>query len=183
MAIVNIGVARNAANSAVSSGAPERQRGEGPVPVVTDRNEMLVRLVQERARIMKGGSCCIAVCAPDDNDRLPQALALRISAERFAHAMRAHDGIFHYGADKLLLCLPHIKSSDAAGVMGRLRKLVCAKPVVLEHSESVMLSVTLSGAMMNRFDFVEDTVAQAERALRSNLSAGGNRVCMLMPEV
>lgn len=182
MAIVELGAARKPVRSAVASGAPERERGDGPVPIVDDRNEMLVRLVQERARIMNGGTCCIAICTPDHNDRLPRDLALKASAERFAKAMRAYDGIFYYGGDKLLLCLPHMEGKDAAGVLGRLRKLVCEKPVPMENGESAIMSVTLSGAMMNRFDFVEDTVAQTERALRSNQEAGGNRVCMLVAE-
>lgn len=182
MSVESIEVARAARRQMVPSGAVERPRGVGPVPVVDDVNAMLVRLAQEHRRVLNGGFCCLVICQPDENDRIPRALGLKECALRFAETMRSYDGIFHYGDHKLLLCMPHVLSKEAAGAMARLRKLVCARPVTLANGEKSILTVTLSGAMMNRFSFVEDTVLQAERAIHSTLSAGGNRVCMLMPE-
>jgi len=166
----------------VPGGAEERRRGKGPVPVIDDVDAMLAHLAHEHAWILRGGSCCIVVCQPDENDRIPRAVAVKESAERFAHVLRGYDANFLYEGDKLLLCLPQILPFDAAGVMSRLRKLACEKPVILASGERVTMSVTLSGAMMSRFNLVEDTLAQAEWAMKSSLSAGGNRVCMLMTE-
>jgi len=181
MGVVSLEAARAA--RAVPGGVADRPRGTGPVAVVDDVNALLLRLAREQSRVLGGGHCCVVVCRPDDNDRIPRALALSESAARFARAMRSHDGIFHFGADKLLLCLPHVFSSrDAVAVMTRLRRLVCETPVTLANGGKSPFSVTLSGAMMLPLGFVENTVGEAERGIWSGLAAGGNRVCMLVPE-
>lgn len=182
MGVVNLQDARAARARPAPGAVADRPRGTGPVAVVDDVDAMLVRLARERRRVLAGGDCCIVVCRPDDDDRIPRTLALRESAARFARAMRSHDAIFHYGADRLLLCLPHVPSRDAVNVMARLRRLVCETPLMLAGGRRSPFSVTLSGAMMTPSGLVEDTVDQAERGIRSSLAAGGNRVCMLMPE-
>ena len=151
--------------------------------MIADVDAMLAHLAQEHAWILRGGSCCIVVCQPDENDRILRVVAVKESAKRFAQALRGYDANFLYGDDKLLLCLPEVLPIDAAGVMSRLRKLACEKPVILASGERMAMSVTLSGAMMSRFSLVEDTLAQAEWAMESSLSAGGNRVCMMITEV
>jgi len=181
MGVVSLQAARAA--RAVPGGVADRPRGTGPVAVIDDVNALLLRLAREHSRVLGGGYCCIVVCRPDDNDRIPHTLALSESAARFARAMRSHDGIFHFGADRLLLCLPHVSPRDAVRVMTRLRRLVCETPVTLANGTRSLFSVTLGGAMMTPFIFVEDTVAQAEKGIWSGLAAGGNRVCMLVPEV
>lgn len=180
MGVVSLQAARAA--RAVSGGVADRPRGTGPVAVVDDVNAMLVRLAREHSRVLAGGQCCIVLCRPDDDDRIARTLALSESAARFARAMRSHDGIFHYGEDRLLLCLPHVSPRDAVAVMARLRRLVCETPLTLANGGRSSFSVTLSGAMMLPRGLVEDTVGEAERGIRSGLAAGGNRVCMLVPE-
>lgn len=163
-------------------GDMERQRGDGPVPVVNDVAAMLTRLAHEYRRILNGGSCCVVLCAADDIPGVSPDDALAEVADRFAKALRAHDAIFRYGEDRLLLCLPHIKSSDGSRVMARLRQRVCERPVSVPGAGKASISVTLGGAMMDRSDMVEETAARAERSLRSGRGAGGNCVCMWAPE-
>jgi GGDEF domain-containing protein len=143
---------------------------------------MLIRLAQEHRRILDGGSCCIVFCAADEVAGLTPELVLAEAADRFARVLRAHDAIFRYGEDRLLLCLPHIKSADGSRVMARLRRLVCDRPVSLPGGGTASISVTLGGAMMNRVDMVEETAARAERSLKSGRGVGGNCVCMWAPE-
>ena len=161
----------------------EPQRGDGPVPVVDDVAAMLMRLALEHRRILNGGSCCIVLCAADDVPEVSPDRVLTEAADRFAAVLRGHDAIFRYGEDKLLLCLPHIKSSDGSRLMARLRRLVCDRPVSLPEGGRASISVTLGGAMMNLIDMVEETAACAERSLKSGRGAGGNCVCMWAPEV
>lgn len=166
-----------------SGGDLQRRRGDGPVPLVNDVAAMLVRLAHEYRRILSGGSCCVVLCAADDIPGISPEDALVEAAERFAKVLRADDAIFRFGEDKLLLCLPHIKSSDGSRVMARLRQRVCDRPVSVPGGGEAPISVTLGGAMMDRSDMVEETAARAERSLRSGRGAGGNCVCMWGPQV
>lgn len=150
----------------------------GPLPIGRDPAAMAVRLRAERDRMIDGDSnCCVMICEPERMQGLTKAEMLSETANRFANSLRAYDSIFHYGDDRVLVCVPFVTAGDAPSVMQRLRDLAHRMPVNLPDGTSGHITISVGGAMMDRATDVLDTIARADKAMdQGRLS--GNRTCM-----
>jgi hypothetical protein len=166
----------------VARGEPGRKRA-GRLPIGRDPAAMAVRLRADRDRMIDGDSnCCVMICAPERMRGLTMEEVLAKTANRFANSLRAHDSIFHYGEDRVLVCVPFVKAADAPGVMQRLRDLAGRKPVDLRNGTSGHITIAVGGAMMDRETDVLDTIARADKAMEQG-RLSGNRTCLWTPDL
>lgn len=166
----------NPAESGLKSEA-DRER-VGPLPIGRDPAAMAVRLTAERDRMMGVGSnCCVMICLPERMQGWTRAESAAETAKRFADSLRAYDSIFHYGEDRVLVCVPFVKPADAPNVMERLRDLAHRMPVNLPGGTSGHVTISVGGMMMDRATPVQETIDRAEKAMDQGRLAG-NRACM-----
>lgn len=169
----------------VELGGPNNRNEDlDPLPVNNDLLVMATRLSAEQARVSAGSnSCCLAVCAPDPGfGRFVEHSVVEI-ADRFSRCLRSYDSIHRFGRDRIVICLPHLESADAAGLLLRLRKLVTRASFSLPNGSSALITATLGGAMMDASTPVHETINRADRAKDMSRLNGDNRVLMWSPDM
>lgn len=155
-----------------------------PLPVVKDIVELAGRLTAEHQRVKSGeNSCCVALCHPDLVSGWPIEELVANIAERFSHKLRSYDSIFLYGRDKILLCLPHVKTVDVRTLLGRLRDIATERAIPMPTGTLTLVSVSVGGVMMDPRTQVQETIDRADRAMDMARVAGGNRVCLWSPDM
>lgn len=180
---------RNEAEYAITDGSElgspaKRKTAGGPLPVVKDIVALAGRLSAEHERVVAGANtCCVVVCKPDLVSGWSIEEIVRDIADRFAISLRDYDSIFLYGRDKIIVCMPHIKQSDARSLLGRLRDLATERPIPMPTGTTTLITVSVGGVMMDRFTKVQETIDRAERAMEMARIAGGNRIGMWTPDM
>ena len=169
----------------VELGGPGNRKGDqAPVPVNKDLLVLATRLSAEQARVAAdSNSCCIAVCAPDSGFGRFVGHSVAEMADRFSRCLRSYDSVHHFGRDRIIICLPHLKSADAAGILLRLRELVTQAPFFLPNGSGALITATLGGVMMDASTPVHETINRADRARDMSLLSGDNRVLMWSPDI
>lgn len=169
----------------VELGGPDNRKDDlAPLPVNNDLLVMATRLSAEQARVAAGSnSCCIAVCAPDSNSGRFVEHSVAEIADRFSRCLRSYDSVHHFGRDRIVICLPHLKSAEAPGVLLRLRELVTRYPFFLPNGSSALITATLGGVMMDASTPVHETINRADRAKDMSRLSGDNRVLMWSPDM
>jgi hypothetical protein len=143
----------------VELGGPDDRKDDlAPLPVTEDLLVMATRLSAEQARVAAG-------------------------ANSFSRCLRSYDSVHHFGRDRIVICLPHLKSADAAGLLLRLRELVTRYPFFLPNGSSALITATLGGVMMDASTSVHETINRADRAKDMSRLSGGNRVLMWSPDM
>lgn len=184
----NIGPAYGSAGQespGIELGGPANRRvDQAPLPVNKDLLVLATRLAAEQARVAAGSnSCCVAVCAPDASFGRFVGHSVAEIAERFSRCLRSYDSVHHFGRDRIIICLPHLKSADAASVLLRLRQLVTRAPFILPNGSTALITATLGGVMMDASTPVHETINRADRARDLSLLSGDNRVLMWSPDM
>lgn len=184
----NIGPADGSAGQespGVELGGPANRRvDQAPLPVNKDLLVLATRLAAEQERVAAGSnSCCVAVCAPDSSFGRFVGHSVAEIAERFSRCLRSYDSVHHFGRDRIIICLPHLKSADAASVLLRLRQLVTRAPFILPNGSTALITATLGGVMMDASTPVHETINRADRARDLSLLSGDNRVLMWSPDM
>lgn len=184
----NIGPADGAGgheSTGVELGGPaNRTVDQAPLPVNKDLLVLATRLAAEQARVAAGSnSCCVAVCAPDSSFGRFVGHSVAEIADRFSRCLRSYDSVHHFGRDRIIICLPHLKSADAASVLLRLRQLVTRAPFILPNGSTALITATLGGVMMDASTPVHETINRADRAKDMSLVSGDNRVLMWSPDM
>lgn len=170
-------------NANVEFAFGDREPNTGPLEVV----ESLVAAVEwlENARNLVaagGGTCCLAVCAPNPIDGAALELTIGEIAERFSISLRSHDRIFRHGRDKLLIALPHVKPKDTESVLTRLSEMISRTPFKMPgNGLDLSLSVSLGGIMMDGTP-IEALINRADKAMEAGRIAG-NYICMWTPDL
>lgn len=169
----------------VELGGPDNRKDElAPLPVNKDLLVMATRLAAEQARVAAGAnSCCMAVCAPDSSSGRFVEHSVTEIADRFSRCLRSYDSVHHFGRDRIVICLPHLKSADAAGVLLRLRELVTRASFHLPNGTSALITATLGGIMMDASTPVHEIINRADRAKDMSRLGGDNRVLMWSPDM
>lgn len=166
-------------------GGPDNRKGDqAPLPVNKDLLVLATRLSAEQARVVAGAnSCCLAVCAPDAGFGRFVGHSVAEMASRFSRCLRSYDSVHHFGRDRIIICLPHLKSADAASVLLRMKELVTRAPFFLPNGSGALITATLGGAMMDASTPVHETINRADRARDLSLLSGDNRVLMWSPDM
>lgn len=165
-------------DAAVEFSFGDREPNAGPLEVVESLVETVKWLESARKLVAEGGgTCCLAVCAPNPIDGAALELTLGEIAERFANGLRSHDKIFRHGRDKLLIALPHVKPDDTDSVLRRLSEMISRTPFKMPgNGLDLSLSVSLGGIMMDSTP-IQDMINRADKAMEAGRIAG-NYICM-----
>ncbi len=91
---------------------------------------------------------------------------LRMVARTLSGAARAFDAVGRYGGDEFLVVLAGVDEAGLGAAVQRLRALVAHSQLVLA-SRPVVVSVRCGAALARPGDRVEDAIARAEAALRT----------------
>lgn len=156
----------------------ERKELTGPLPVVENLIDTVQWLENARQKVASGGgTCCLVVCAPNPIDGIAMELTVDEIANRFAHSLRSYDAIFRHGRDKLLVALPHVKPSDAPGVLQRLNAIIARLPFRMPgRGLDISVTVSLGGVMMDS-NPVQQLINRADKAMEA-ARISGNHTCM-----
>ncbi|MBE9556974.1 MAG: diguanylate cyclase [Proteobacteria bacterium] len=187
-AVANAGSIYESADTALSGvklGGPANRRvDQAPLPVNKDLLVLATRLAAEQARVAAdSNSCCVAVCAPDSSFGRFVGHSVAEIADRFSRCLRSYDSVHHFGRDRIVICLPHLKSADAASVLLRLRQLVTRAPFILPNGSTALITATLGGVMIDASTPVHETINRADMAKDMSLVSGDNRVLMWAPDM
>lgn len=143
--------------------------------IVTDAERMVEALERERKRVVRTGApCCLVLLAIDPPNAASGGEAMQDVGHRLVHNLRPYDDIYHYGPDRFLISLPHVKSAALTSMMGRLRDLVADEPVPLGDGREISVTASLGCAMMDGEVSLRAVLDRADQALEAAVAAGGD---------
>lgn len=151
-----------------------------------NRYEMYHRLGQEMERIRrKGGSCTLVMMDIDYfkrvNDDFGHNAGDRVLQQLIQHCverLRTYDAVFRYGGEEFLLCLPGSTTTDAAGLVERLRESIRAQAFDIGDGRSTHITVSFGIATLAKGKEMEDTLLEADHALLCAKAEGRDRYCI-----
>ena len=151
---------------------------------VWNRHAMSVRLLEELSRVQRTGRPCTLGLMDIDffkqvNDRYGHGIgdAVLQATVRFVKArLRSYDGLFRYGGEEFVLCLPDTDLDEAEALLNRIREEMAAH--LFEVGEGVRLHLTASFglALLDHLGYPEVSLDRADRALFVAKAEGRNRV-------
>jgi len=156
----------------------EERQAPPPIPIVRDEIAMMRALQAEHAAVERADRTCgLVIAKPDALEGVPEGSLLETVGERFSRCLRPYDGLFVFGADRLLITLPHIEHEDTLVVMNRLCGQTAGEPLQVGEG---MASATISagGAMIDPALALQDSIDRADQALYEAWRTGGNRACL-----
>ncbi|HEB79300.1 MAG TPA: diguanylate cyclase [Rhodospirillales bacterium] len=166
------------------SEAWESLRYTDPLTGVMMRTIMHRRLEEEQERVRRSGQpCSIALMDLDHFKRVNDAhghqagdqVLQSIAAYILGH-MRRYDQIFRYGGEEFLLLFPNSATSNAKGVLDRLRRGVKRHKIDIGKSKKMSVSASFGLAELHPDHPVRDSIKCADQALYEAKNAGRNRV-------
>jgi diguanylate cyclase (GGDEF)-like protein len=97
-----------------------------------------------------------------------------------AGELRRVDEVARYGGEEFAVILPETPGSEAMALAERIRQAVAAKPLAINKTEEVSLTVSIGLAVFAEdAKTVDDLVKKADDALYRAKQEGRNRVCRL----
>lgn len=161
----------------------DREPNAGPLDVIESLVESVAWLEKARNLVaMGGGTCCLAVCAPNPIEGAALDLTVGEIAGRFATNLRSHDRIFRHGRDKLLIALPHVQPKDTEAVLTRLSDMISRMPFKMPGNDlDLSLSVSIGGIMMDSTP-IQNLINRADKAMEAG-RISGNYICMWTPDL
>lgn len=143
-----------------------------------------------KARLI-GGSVAVIMCDIDRfksvNDRLGHAagdLVLQEVAKRLSETLRDGDLIARVGGEEFLIALPNASMGDARAVAERLVAAIRTKPIILENSPPLLMTISagLAMAVPDRItpldDIITAVIDEADHAMLQAKSQGRNKITL-----
>ena len=161
-----------------------------PLTGVPNRQAMARELQRERARALRTGRPCALGLADIDhfkaiNDTYGHAAGDRVLAavaDGFAGALRPYDAVYRYGGEEFLFCLPEASVAEAVGVLQRMLEALRTRAIALPGGgEGVRVTCSFGVAAIAADCDLDETIAQADRALYAAKQGGRARVCAWPP--
>jgi diguanylate cyclase len=153
------------------------------------RRGMISRLQSEQERSLRiQRPCCLCLM---DFDHFKQVndccghqsgdAVLRQGTKFTQGILRKYDSIFRYGGEEFLICLPSTPLEDAEQVIERIRAGLDALPIRSPDGKSMHITASFGLVEMHPHKPVEDSIAQADAALRHAKEQGRNRIELATP--
>jgi diguanylate cyclase (GGDEF)-like protein len=161
-----------------------------PLTGTPGRLGMLTKLRAEHALVQRNiHTCSVAMIDLDHfksiNDTFGHLAGdkVLIDTARFVmEHLRPYDGVFRYGGEEFLLCLPDTDAATARDVMERMREGLAALPHTINGKE-LRVTVSCGLAQLQAEIPVEQTIDHADKALYAAKSAGRNRTVVWQPSM
>jgi diguanylate cyclase (GGDEF)-like protein len=106
---------------------------------------------------------------------------LKMVTSSLSYGLRSHDYIGRWGGEEFLAVVPEVSEPDLRAIAERLRMLVEQSIIFLDPSDrrkdrSVMVTVSLGGAVMKPGETLDSLIKCADRNMYACKEAGRNRV-------
>jgi diguanylate cyclase (GGDEF)-like protein len=160
------------------------QAAADPLTGLGGRRVMEERLHQERSRTgREGRHCSIALLDVDHfkrvNDSHGHATGDRVLvgfAGILQESLRSYDGVYRYGGEEFVLCLPGVKATVAHRMVERIRKTLSTTPFETASGQTFFVSFSAGIAEIDPRLEPAQSLDLADGALYRAKSAGRNRV-------
>lgn len=142
---------------------------------VWNRQAVHLRLAEEVERMQRSRQPCALCHAGLDRpagDQLIQAVAGFFKAR-----LRGYDTLYRLTGEDFLLCLPNTDLNQAAHLINRMREELAAARFELA-GQAVALTASFGVVALDPVFFIDELLAQAERAQLIARGEGGNGVCI-----
>jgi diguanylate cyclase (GGDEF)-like protein len=155
-----------------------------PLTGLGGRRVMEERLHQERSRTSREGRhCSIAMLDVDHfkrvNDSHGHATGDRVLvgfAGILQESLRSYDGVYRYGGEEFVLCLPGVTATVAHRMVERIRKTLSTTPFETSAGRTFFVSFSAGIAAIEPGLEPAQSIDLADGALYRAKSAGRNRV-------
>lgn len=145
----------------------------------------LERIAQEEIRRSRrsGAPLCLAILDADRFKAVNDAHGhdagdevLVELARRVDDNLRAHDHVFRYGGEEILILMPRTGWRQAATILDRVRRAVAADPIPLATGEALTATVSIGYSELHRNMGFEATLRAADEALYRAKAEGRDRI-------
>lgn len=150
-----------------------------------NRYAMQLRLAEESERVLRGGQegavCMMDIdhfkAVNDNHGHQTGDKVLQVVATLLADRLRRYDGVFRFGGEEFLLCLPATTLQDAEALLNRVREELAVLDLPTPTG-CIRVTASFGIALLGSSCHVEEAVARADRALLEAKASGRNRVCI-----
>lgn len=154
------------------------------------RLTMLGELERERDRALRTGvPLSLMMMRPDGMDEVERIYGragldsvLASFATRLFGMLRPYDGIYRYGDNDFVICLPGTTAGQAVGIARRLLAVVAGIPVILPDETECTVGAGFGVATADARISVQETLEHAVRAAEIVHRRGGDPVVLWTPE-
>ncbi len=149
-----------------------------------NRYAMSLRLLEELSRVQRTGQHCTLGLMDLDyfkevNDRHGHVVgdAALQALVRFVKArLRSYDGLFRFGGEEFLLCLPDTGLEEAEALLNRIREEMAAQAFEVVGGVQLHLTASFGVAELDPGECLEASIERVDRALFVAKAEGRNRV-------
>lgn len=153
------------------------------------RLTMLSELERERDRALRTGTAMsLMMVRPEGMDEVESAYGnsgldrvVASFATRLFGLLRPYDGIYRYGRNDFMVCLPGTTGDQARNVADRLIEVISGVSVVLPDDTELSLRAGFGIAAIDSRSPVQETLEHAVRASEMANSRGGDPVVVWTP--
>ncbi|OOZ36699.1 GGDEF domain-containing protein [Solemya velesiana gill symbiont] len=147
---------------------------------------MTYRLNQEYERVVRSGSRCV-ICMIDldhfkkVNDRFGHLAGddvLKRVTEICRDQLRKYDGIFRFGGEEFVLCLPGTPLEKARVLMERLRQTIAETDMGIGEDPRFRITASFGATEMTKEKGPDDAISEADHALLTAKANGRNQVVL-----
>ncbi len=150
-----------------------------------NRTAMMMRLEEERARVVRHATpCAIAMMDLDRfksvNDTWGHHMGDRVlkNASRFVlDGLRRYDQVFRYGGEEFLIVLPATPMDQALAVLNRVREGLADMAIRLDQGTDINVTASFGAALLEADEGVKACIDRADQALYRAKDTGRNKVC------
>ncbi len=141
-------------------------------------------LQQERARMRREGHRCTLALLDidyfkrinDTHGHLAGDRVLACFATLLKSNLRSYDGVYRYGGEEFVLCLPGVDAGQAKRMVDRIRKAAAHTPFATAAGSPLLVSFSAGIAELRTETSPLQSLSLADRALYCAKSDGRNRV-------
>ncbi len=155
-----------------------------PLTGLPNRHSMRTQLTSERDRSIRQNQPLILALADIDhfkkiNDTFGHTqgdVVLRHVAAALRKTVRPYDGVYRYGGEEFLICLPGATKETGGMVLERIRHSIEHLAITDPSGTPIPVTSTFGMALVTHEVSVDDAIEHADRALYDGKRAGRNRV-------
>jgi diguanylate cyclase (GGDEF)-like protein len=184
--VLEVGLAVLAVFAKLEAERAAQRAAADPLTGLDGRRAMEERLRQERARTgREGRRCAVALLDVDHfkrvNDTHGHAIGDRVLvgiAAVLQRSLRSYDGVYRYGGEEFVLCLPGVDATVAHRMVERIRKTMTTTPFETAAGQPFFVSFSAGIAEISPSLAPARSLDLADGALYRAKSAGRNRVLL-----
>ena len=156
-----------------------------PVTNLINRRNMMLRIDQEREKLMLSGRPFAMIMIDIDNFKHVNDeyghdcgdFVLVAIAETISQTIRKQDQVARWGGDEFLVMLPDTDLTGGGIVAEKIRNRILTTPIIY-HNMTIPVTITLGVGMSERNSGVANWIQRADQALYEGKQAGKNRVTL-----